>query len=430
MRNINSKPSTKSIFIWNIMATFWNCVLSVVTLMIATRFLTVEDTDIFSLGWSIAQLMQTIGTFQLRMYQVTDVNETFKFKQYLIFRFFTLFIMIICSIGYVIANGFSFYKSSVILIVCLFRAVESLEDVYEGYFQQRDRIDLMGKAITFRVMLSLMAFLFSLIVSGNLIVSLLCLLSVYFIGLFVFNLRYAYTCKELHIHEKWEKGRNWGIHMFKEGLPLFLNSFLLMWILNAPKIAIDSSISSGSLQSGVQTSYNILFMPASVLTLVYMVFRPLLTKMAIEWNNQNIKAFFKTILKIFLSLLPFSILTLIICYFIGIPVLSVLYGIDLSDFRIELMILVFGGCLCTFSYVFDNAIVVMRKQYMLLVSYISSWIVTELSVVFLVEKYGFLGATLTYALSMLCFLGVTFAIFLITAKNTNYRNSQYRGNNK
>ena len=82
-------------------------------------------------------MMATIGTFQVRMYQATDVRGVFRFGQYLEFRIFTLLIMIISSAGYVITKGYDSYKALIIIILCLFRAVEALADVYEGYFQQK-----------------------------------------------------------------------------------------------------------------------------------------------------------------------------------------------------------------------------------------------------------------------------------------------------
>ena len=89
MRDINCKPNQNEVFIWNIMGSLFNSLLSVITLMVVTRMLQSDEADIFSIGWSISQIMATIGTYQIRMYQATDVTEKFKFGQYLIFRIFT-----------------------------------------------------------------------------------------------------------------------------------------------------------------------------------------------------------------------------------------------------------------------------------------------------------------------------------------------------
>ena len=111
MRDINCKPNQNEVFIWNIMGSLFNSLLSVITLMVVTRMLQSDEADIFSIGWSISQIMATIGTYQIRMYQATDVTEKFKFGQYLIFRIFTLIVMIVCSVGYLLSKHYDIYKT-------------------------------------------------------------------------------------------------------------------------------------------------------------------------------------------------------------------------------------------------------------------------------------------------------------------------------
>lgn len=413
VRSLNSQPANKEVFIWNFLGSLSNSFLSVITLMVVTRILDSSETDIFSIAWSISQLMATIGTFQVHTYQATDVKERFKFGQYFQFRVFTVFVMMISSVGYVLVQGYTSYKSFAVLIICLFRAVEAFADVYEGYFQQKERLDLCGKANTYRIWITLIVFSLVGSLTHNLILCCLALLISFTSCFIAFNLRYAHSVDIFDLKEAWDKKTKWWLDLSKECMPIFVNSFLMMMITNAPKMKIDSGIASGTLANGTQTVYSILFMPASVLTLVYIVFRPLLTKMAVEWTDGRIKEFLKIVGLIFGCLLIVSILGILVCSFIGTPVLSILYGIDLSPYTLELIVIVIGGCLCTFSYVFDNALIVMRKQYLLLISYVISWVITELFVGILVTNYGLLGAALSYVVSMGCFLVVTFIIFLV-----------------
>ena len=371
MRDINCKPNQNEVFIWNIMGSLFNSLLSVITLMVVTRMLQSDEADIFSIGWSISQIMATIGTYQIRKYQATDVTEKFKFGQYLIFRIFTLIVMIVCSVGYLLSKHYDIYKTIVIFIICLIRLVESLADVYEGYFQQKERLDLVGKAITYRIFLAIILFSASLMILRNLLISCLILLISYICSFIVFNVRYSLKVKAFDIKEKWTKNERWVWSLVKEGFPIFVNSFLMTAIINIPKIRIDYVIEQGRMESGMQTVFNILFMPASVLTLIG----------GSAW--------------------------------LGIPILSILYGLDLSKYRMELLIMITGGCLCTFSYVFDNALIVIRRQYLLLFSYVLSWIYIEIVIGKMVDKWGVLGAAFAYSTSMMVFLIITFLIFII-----------------
>lgn len=414
--SLNKEPTNKSVFIWNLIGSIANSFLSVVALMIVTRSLDVKQTDIFSIAWSISQLMATIGTFQVRTFQATDVKENYKFGQYLLFRIATLIIMIVASIGYVFINGFNLYKSFIVIILCLFRAIESLMDVYEGYFQQKERLDLVGKATTFRVVLSLIFFTAISIITRNVIACSITLVAVYAISFLVFDLRYAKYVEKFKLNETWDKSSKWWIGLFKECVPIFVNSFLMMLITNAPKMMIDKEIADGNLANGAQTVFNILFMPASVLTLVYIVFRPLMTRMAIEWNEGRKKEYLKIIFLMLGCLVGVAVIFVLAGYVLGIPVLSLLYSLDLSNYRTALVIVILGGCFCTFSYVFDNALIVIRKQYLLFFSYLISCIYMELSVSYFVKSFGLLGAVSAYTTSMIVFFAVTVILFVISLK--------------
>ena len=187
-------------------------------------------------------------------------------------------------------------------------------------------------------------------------------------------------------------------------------------ITNAPRIKIDSAISSGQLVDGMQTVFNILFMPASVLTLAYIVFRPLLTKMAIAWTDGRKKDFLKIIGMIFLCLVIMAIFLLGGSALLGIPFLSLLYGLNLEKYKMELLVIILGGCFCTFSYVLDNALIVIRKQYLLVCSYVVSWVYVQFTVSALVDEWNLMGAALAYAASMIVFFIVTLLIFIICLK--------------
>ena len=189
-----------------------------------------------------------------------------------------------------------------------------------------------------------------------------------------------------------------------------------MSINNEPKMVIDRAIEQKWMETGTQTAFNILFMPASVLTLVYIVFRPLLTQMAIAWNRKEKKVFIHIIIRMLACLVFFTCLILLGSSVLGIPVLSVFYGVDLSNYKLHLLIIILGGSFCTLSYVFDNALVVIRKQYLLVVAYFVTWVYVKMISYVMIRKAGMLGGALLYASSMFIFVCVTAIIFVACLK--------------
>lgn len=154
----------------------------------------------------------------------------------------------------------------------------------------KERLDLSGKALTYRIIIAVIAFGTSVYFTRNLMISVISLVVAYTVCLFVFDLRYQHS---VHVFREEKSKENikkdWILNMTKEGLPLFINAFLMLSIMNAPKMVIDTFIDQGNLNQGLQTVFNIIFMPASFLNLAYIVFRPLITRMAIMWNAKKQK---------------------------------------------------------------------------------------------------------------------------------------------
>lgn len=415
MRLITEKPSEKEIYIWNILGSLANAGLSVIILMVVTRTLDNQKADIFSIAWAISQLMATIGCYQIRVLQATDVEEKFTFRQYFEFRIVTIVAMMICSCIYVYIKHYTAYKAIIIIIICGYRAVDSFADVFEGWFQQKERLDLAGRALFIRVIIAIVGGGICLVGMHDLLALSLMLVFIYVVGLLLYDIRYYNKLKVLE-KQKENQNNKWLQGLLVAGTPLFVNAYLLMDIMNTPKIVIDNAITTGNLQNGAQTIFNILFMPASVLTLAYIVFRPLLTKMAIEWTMGRIKNFLKIIGSIMCCLLGMSILIIGGSALLGIPVLSVLYAIDLTMYKRELLMIILGGCFCTFSYVLDNALVVIRKQYLLVCAYVVSWVYVKIFAHTFVDKCGIMGAAIVYTTSMILFFATTLLIFVICLK--------------
>lgn len=404
MKNLSKCPEEKVIYFWNIVGSMSNALASIILLMLVTRILGTGMGDVFSIAWAIAQLMLTVGTFQVRLYQATDVRETFRFRQYFIFRIITVAFMIIGTLGYTVVKGYSTYKTVIIMILCLFKAVDALCDVYEGCFQQRDRLDLTGKALTYRVVISTVVLGTILWMTKNLIFGCAGMLVSAVFSFLFFNLTYA---KKINLKIRKTKqvyDGKWIWKMIFTCAPLFINAFLVISIFNAPKMSIDVNIEQGTMEAGLQTIYGILFMPASVMNLAYIIFRPMITQMAVGWNNKDLKRFFGLMKKITLYLFGIGIVVMLGGMLFGIKILSFIYGIDLQEYQGAFLILLLGGAVNTLVNIFDNALTVIRRQHMLVISYVITWIYSMIVSPILVLNKGVLGASVSFLSSMLVLL--------------------------
>lgn len=397
--------SQKEIYGWNIFGSLCNAFVSVILMMIITRITGEKDGGIFALAFAAAQLMFTIGGFEMRVYQSTDVNEVFKFKHYLASRIITCSIMLIATFIYTFSKGWTGTTAIIVILMSFYKLIEALSDVFQGLFQQHERLDLAGKSLALRVITSIIVFTITLYLFKNLSLASLFSVIVSIICFITYDLSQAKKFIKLEV--------NFDIDILKKllitCLPLFITAFLIMSVYNSPKLAIDKFLNYET-----QAYFNILFMPASVINLLNIVFRPLLTTMAMHWNNNNIKKFLSIITFIISSLIGLTFVTIIGGYFLGLPILSIMYGCDLSPYRKELIIILTGGGFCALSNILSNIITIMRQQQKLVYAYIITWASSFIISNRLVESYGIYGASISYLILMIIFFLLILSLFFIS----------------
>lgn len=406
-------PSNREIYIWNFVGSIMSAMLSILVMMIVTRTLVASQADIFTLGWSTSQLMATVGAFQVRLFQSTDVNNQYNFGQYLSFRILTLIIMIIFTILYCLYYGFSSAQFLIIFLLTLYRIADCLADLYEGEFQVQNRLDLAGKAQVARFALTIIMTAIVGIFSSNVISLCLAMLFANFLVFILFDymvlkISFVDCINQKIVKLEWQ----WVSSLFKDVLPLFINAYLAMSILNEPKLAIERALKARMFDSGAQASFTVLFMPSSFMTLIYTAFRPLITKMAVYWNGKEFRYFIRTLMVIVVALAIFSVPTLVAGYFLGLPVLSLLYHIDLTGKLWAFIFLLLGGVFYMFANVFDNVLVVMRKQKYILIAYILTFSFVLFSSDKLIAVFGFDGTGILYLLSMIFYCAIMFILFI------------------
>lgn len=388
---------------WNMMGSLCNALSSMILAIIVNRIIGGNAGGIFAFAFSNAQLMYTIGAFEIRPLQSTDVEEKFSFKNYLSLRIITCIIMMIITTLYVMVSGFGRVKSLTIWIVCMYKMVEALADVFAGMFQQHDRIDLSGKTSTFRPVLSTVVFGMVLFFTHNLIVA---SISMPVVSLLLFCF---YDLKLRKIFDNIECSFSFDDigKLILEALPLFLAAFINMYMNNSPKYVINRLFSDD-----IQNYYNIIFMPAFVINLFSLfAFRPLLTDLARYWNEKNIKPLKKIVRNILLWILLLTVVSMAGAYLLGAQILGFIYGTSIMPFRKELvLVMLTGGISATATFLY-YIITVMRKQKLLLMGYLMGFICALIIPSLLVPRYMLMGAVISCGISMFV-LAAAFAVIV------------------
>ena len=161
----------KSEIIWNTLGSFVESLLSAILLMFCTRLNGTEIAGMFSISFATATILNAIGDFGIRIYQVTDTNRKYKFGDYLLAKIIAVVGMVIIGIAFVILSGYTAEKLWICISLIIFKVIDNLSETYQGEFQLRDRLDLGGKSMVIRVSSSLLMFFIIDLMTKNVIIS-------------------------------------------------------------------------------------------------------------------------------------------------------------------------------------------------------------------------------------------------------------------
>lgn len=407
----------KSEIIWNTLGSFVESLLSAILLMFCTRLNGTEIAGMFSISFATATILNSIGDFGIRIYQVTDTNRKYKFEDYLLARIVVVISMVIIGIIFVNFSGYTLEKLWICISLIAFKVIDNLSETYQGEFQLRDRLDLGGKSMVIRVLSSLVMFFIADMITKNVIISCVALVATNLILFLIWDVRILSKLQKIEI--KFNK-----LHIkeiLAECFPLAISTCLSLYIINATKYAIDNF---GDYT--MQTYFNVIYMPTFVINLVSaFVIKPFLKPFGDLWNNREYFKFIKSIICIILILAGATVCIDIACALFGVPLLSFIYGIEITPFKMEMILLVVSGFFYASSTVILYALSTIRKQKLTTVAYIITAIITLIVSNICVSKWQMKGAILSNMVTTitLFILLTTFFVYEIN-KEKNRKNGK------
>jgi len=388
---LDAKHTTRSGFVWNTMSSGLYALQSLVMLIVTQRVLGQNTAGILAIGQAIAFLLGCVGTFGVARFQASDVKHRFTFAEYVTARAGTIAAMWLIG-AIVLALRHTAYgdvKVTVIALMTLLKTVDVMDDVVFGFFQQRGRIDIGARQTTIRYSTTLVAFVIAVIATHNLVISLVIALVA---GLCAFGLLISQTLPGFVTDD--ERQHHWRdtAKLLTACLPLFVAWFLSSYINNAPKYAIDAVADDAT-----QAIYGFLVTPAFVVSLIaQFMFNPLIFHYSTAWVAGRTQELRRRMWRMLAAIFGIGLATCLIGYFIGLPVLSWIYGLDLRRYLAIFMVLLAAGTTTAVSMFLYTVLTIMRQQATLAIGYATVSVVALFGGKPLVRGYGLMGAAGLY----------------------------------
>lgn len=392
-------------FWWNMLGSGIYAAATILFVMIAKRCTGETAGAQFYMAFTTGQMLLTVGYFEMRPFQSTDVNFEYSAQDYFGFRTVTCILMMVGSI--LVAAVYAVLKQTppegvaLILIVTLYKMFDAASDVFEGEFQRRERMELAGRSMFIRVLLAMAVFAVVCIASHNVLLASAAMLLAALAGLFCVDIPWMRRMETVRLRFDWQRIKT----LFSSLLLLFLGSMMCMWIWNGTKYVVE-----WTMDAQATLIYGIIFMPTMVINLGSgFLFKPMLTTLARHFEARRWERFAKTIGILCGGVAAITAVVLLGAWLFGIPALSLIYAIDLKPYKRELLILLVGGGLNAMGIIFYYALTVMRSMKMIFTGYIVILLASVALPIYMTQQWGLTGSAVSYMILM----GLLMIIFLI-----------------
>lgn len=392
--------------IWNLFASGIYALQSAVLLLVVSRVSGLYDAGVFSIAYTVTQMMGTIGTYGMRNFQVSDAKNEYSYSTYYSSRIISTLAMVLICISYALLQKYNFDKMMVVTMLCGYRVVDDIEDVFHGEIQRCNRLDVASKILGLRILLSSIFFTLTYCVSSNLIFASFAFFISALILAILFN---GSICKKFSNINLKVTNKN-VFRLLVVCLPICLSSFLYTYLVNAPKYAIDRNLSEE-----MQSIFSILFMPIFAINLLSsIIFKPIIATMSVNWYNKQYKKVIKSIAKQSLLISLITLFAALSGWLFGVQILGAMYNVDLSEYRLLFTTLIIFGGLAAFVAFFVVVLTIMRKQIFIIVAYGVATLCALAFIDSFVKKHLLLGASIAYGMTMFITLIIMLLVFIVT----------------
>ncbi|RDI41657.1 oligosaccharide flippase family protein [Falsibacillus pallidus] len=353
-------------------------------LIMLAKFGSPDMVGIYSLGLALTAPVFMLTNLQLRSVIATDTEGKHSFNNYLGLRLICILLAIIIISIIIFMANYNYQTVAVLLIICLAKGIEATSDVIYGVLQKEERMDFISKSMIIKGITSILFMGITLLITQNLIYSVVALAFAWLLVMLLYdikNVRHLTTIKPY-----FEKGS--FFELIRLSLPLGIVMMLLSFNSNVPRYIIDHYLDADSLGYYSAIAY-IVIAGTTVVNALGQSATPRLSK---NFANRELKEARRLLVKLVIIASLLGSLGILIAFFFGKQILSLLYNNEYSNYSSEfvlVMVYAFFAYLSSFLGYSMTAARLFKIQPLLFI------VVTLSNVIFsilLVPVFGMRGA--------------------------------------
>ncbi|MCK9997441.1 MAG: lipopolysaccharide biosynthesis protein [Candidatus Krumholzibacteria bacterium] len=399
----DGQPSLRRNFSW----TFFGNVVFAACLWGILSFLTkMGSPDIvgrFALGSAIATPAIMFANLQLRVVLATDAKTNHEFRDYLGIRLLLLpaallIVVVIAVLGY------NREQALVIAMFGLVRCVESLSDIFYGFAQKHERMDLVARSLWIRGISALALFGGVFWLTGDLAFSLGGMAVAWLLTILFFD----WPSLRHMVKQAGESGlrprlrRDVVRNIVWLALPLGLVMLLINLRNTIPRAFLESSF--GEEQLGIFSALSYLVIAGS--TVIMALSQSSIARLSRYYAEGRREQFQSTIIKLLGLGVVIGIFGVLVAALAGKPLLTLLYSEEYAGHTGLFVVIMIGGALLYLGSLLGAPVSAMREFRVQLWVYLVNVVLMLGFSVWAIPKYGMMGAAVVM---VVCSLWVTSA---------------------
>ena len=349
------------------------------------------DAGIFSLAMSVSNIFAFLANYGIRNYQVADNKKMFSQQQYLYARAITSGISFLFAAVYLSVGSYTEEEKIAIFLYLVYSNVNVVSDTLLGTLQVYGKLEFSGYSNVLRGFCCFLGFIFTYIVSQNLILSLAIMAAFSLLVTILYDGPRYLRYEKLWEKFEWKKEKQ----ILKICFSLMLSNVLPIIVTSIPRVLINQKY--GQTQSGYFSS---IFTPTVLITtLVPTIVLSVIPRMAELWQKGDKRSFGKICGMIYAGTLFFGIAAMIISAFFGKTIFALLFGQEILSYYPLFYVAIVATILNAFISCGNAVLLVMENRKSIVGAALVGVIAILLSADFMIDAYAIYGAAYALVIS-------------------------------
>lgn len=357
--------------------------LVAITVKLSSNF---ENSGIISLAISIANIFYTIAHANSRPYLVSDTKRSHEDSYYVGFRILTSVLAFILCFVYILFFSYTVQQMWSIMLYMLFRIIEVIADLMHAFGQREHRMDIGGKSLLLRGILSFIAFVVTLMLTNDINLSIVSMIVVTFLVIYLYD--YPQVKKFTKFQAKFDFQEM--KMLFYKLFPLTVASLLSIVAFVIPRQILEKmeGINAFGIYTAIATPAVFVQVAATY------VFNPMIVTFAEYINNKQKRAFLSLFYRTSFALVAISIASLIGIYFLGDVVLKIVFNQEILEYSDLFIVIILLSCLNAFVLFLWNILVIFRSLKYMFIIYVVGFLFVLVASTWFIDVFGMNGVSL------------------------------------